>query len=420
MPDRVEALEKDESEYVRRWKPDDLCDLDRNESWFSDMAEQGLFVDHFTRWSVWFKRGTPQKTRYRMDVLSRELTEDELALYDSAGWHFAALARESHWRPFYFYIFQTDENSGVPELHTDPMEQAESLKKLRQAMRWEFWFGVAATTVLLGITALENGWPELRFDRLVTGNLAGVNGGLMIFLCFLETLRGWMNVRRLHRRLAEGEALDHRADYHKAHRRFRLTNTLRWALPLWLLAMMAAQLIATAASGRALPLPTGEADFPAVRLEEVYDSALAGEGVSGNLYHEWTLAGAVIDRLWEEGNAREDYSILQLNTVCIRLPFAKTAERAFAALTEMDTYMAYRLEGIAPVETNLADEVWAAPPAAENRNQFILLVRDGRRIVMTFYLDRTNGDFDDPVEAEAFRDRCMERLLPMLAQKLED
>lgn len=59
MLDRIEAWEKEEDGYVRVWKLDDLCDLDRNESWFSDMAEKGLFVDHFTTWFAWFKRGRP-------------------------------------------------------------------------------------------------------------------------------------------------------------------------------------------------------------------------------------------------------------------------------------------------------------------------------------------------------------------------
>ncbi len=131
----------------------------------------------------------------------------------------------------------------------------------------------------------------------------------------------------------------------------------------------------------------------------------------------------MIDELRERANEAEANSILELRTASIRLPFVWTAEQAFAALTEMEMYDGsdgyYRMGEIAPVETNLVDEAWAAAPGEDNWNQFVLLARDGRQIVMMFYLDRTNGDFDDPVEAEVFRDRCTERLLPMLAQKLE-
>ena len=418
MLDRVAPREKEEREYVRKWKPDDLCDLDRNESWFSDMAEQGLFVDRFTRWSVWFKRGTPQKARYRMDVLSRELTEDELLLYDSCGWHFAALAQETH---CYYYVFQTDENAGVPELHTDPMEQAESLKKLRRGMWGDFWFGLAATAVLIWVAVRENGRPDLRFNRLVNGDPNRFCGSLFYLLSFLNLLRGWLNVRRLHRRLAGGEPLDHHADYRKAHWRYAFAAGLNLLLVVWLFAMLAVQVVQVT-QDHAYPLPK-EADFPAVRLEEVYGGALSERGVFGEIYHEWTITGAVIDDIRESAFDAEANSILELNTVCYRLPFAWTAERAFDALTKEEWHYGlsevHRLGNIAPVDTELVDEAWAAAPGEDNWNHFALLVRDGRYLVLTFYLDRTNGDFDDPLEAEAFRDRCAERLLPLLTERLK-
>ncbi|WP_369282701.1 DUF2812 domain-containing protein [Oscillibacter sp. GMB15532] len=418
MPEGLMERDGEEAKEVRKRMRSDLFDLDHNESWFSDLAERGLFLDRFEGRYAWFKRGTPRKLRYRMDVLSRELTEDELLLYDSAGWHIAATATwEGFRKDVFYYVFQNDGNASVPELHTDPVEQAESLKRLYQRLRRDLWLEL----VLIGIVYwfyYREGRPELAFKQMVEREPIREYWLFLCFLNFWSILRGWLNVRRLRRRLAGGETLNHRADYRRVHRRFRMTDVLRWALLGWLLAVIAAQLIG-AASSRTGPLPEGEPAFPAVRLEEVYDGALSKEGVSGNCSHRWTVAGAAINSLWEEGREGKTNGILNLYTVCIRLPFVRTAERAFAALTEMDTYMAYRLEGIAPVETELVDEAWAASPAAENRNQFILLVRDGRYIVMTFYLDRTDGNLDAP-EAEAFRDRCTERLLPMLAQKLED
>lgn len=414
MLDRVEDREKGEEEYVRKRMKSDLFDLDHNESWFSDLAEQGLFLDRFEGRYAWFRRGAPRKLRYRMDVLSRELTEDEVLLYDSSGWHIAATA--TFRKNVFYYVFQTEGNASVPELHTDPMEQAESLKWLHRRLRRDFWLELLLIGIVYWFYFREER-PELAFKRMVEGEPIREYWLFLCLLNFWNILRGWLNVRRLHRRLARGEALDHRADYHSTHRHFWLTDVLRWALLGWLLAVMAAQLIG-AASSHMGPLPEGEPAFPAVRLEAVYDGDLSKEGVSGDSRHRWTVAGAVIDSLREEGREGKTNGILNLYTVCIRLPFARTAERAFAALTEMDTYSVYRLEGIVPVETELVDEAWAAAPSAENRNQFILLVRDGRNIVMTFYLDRTDGNLDAP-QAAAFRDRYVKRMLPMLAQKLE-
>lgn len=423
MLDRIEAWEKEEDGYVRMWKLDDLCDLDRNESWFSDMAEKGLFVDHFTRWSVWFKRGRPQKTRYRMDILSRALTEDELALYDSSGWHFAALHTEEGFRKdICYYVFQTDENAGVPELHTDPVEQAKSLKRLHGKFRRD----VFLTLVLLAVVVWDvtnPRRPELMFELLVTGEQPiRIYWVLFGLLEMVNSLRSWLNIRRLRRRLTGGEPLDHHADYRKAHRQYVVISGLKLMLAGWFLTVIVTQVILLISSNNMLPLPK-TVDFPAVRLEAFYDGTLAENGISGEFHHEWTAAGAEIDELREHANEAEANSILELRTVSIRLPFVWTAERAFAALTEMEMYDGldgyYRIGEAVPVETSLVDEAWAAAPGEDNWNQFVLLVRDGRQIVMTFYLDRTNGDFDDPAEAEVFRDRCTERLLPLLAEELE-
>jgi len=419
MFDRVEHRAKDESLCVRKWMLDDICDLDRNESWFSDMAEQGLFIDHFGSWSAYFKKGTPRRTRYRMDVLSRELTEDELALYDSCGWHFAALNQErTYWNPVYYYIFQTDENATVPELHTDPLEQAESLRKLHRGSCWGFWLFLAAVLGFQGWICL---FSHRRFDYLVSENATNVYLFLFYAVELLNSLRRWRNIRRLRKRLAGGEPLDHHADYRAAHRHYALTAY--WKLPLWLL-LVAALIAQTAHEYRddVHPLPEGATVFPAVRLEEVYDGTLGEGGVSGELYHEWTLTGTVVDDIQETANDAQTNSILELNTVCYRLPFAWMADLAFDALTEEEWHYGlsevHWVGGTAPVDTDLVDEAWAAAPGEKNRNHFTLLVRDGRYIITTFYLDRTYGDFDDPEAAEAFRDQCTEKILPLLARRL--
>lgn len=423
MADQVERGEEKENLCVRKWMLDDICDLDRNESWFSDMAEQGLFIDHFGRWSAYFRRETSHKTRYRMDVLSRELTEDELALYDSCGWHFAALNRErTNWNPVYYYIFQTDENATVPELHTDPMEQAASLRKLHRGSCWGFWIMLAVFLALAGFQVWTYLYSHRRFDYLVNGNVTDVYWFLFYVLELQNSLRHWRNIRRLRKRLAGGEPLDHHADYRAAHRHYALTAY--WKLPLWLL-LVAALIAQTAHEYRddVHPLPEGATDFPAVRLEEFYDGTLGEGGVSGELYHEWTITGTVVDDIQETANDAQTNSILELNTVCYRLPFAWMADLVFDALTEEKWHYGlsevHWVGGAAPLDTDLVDEAWAAAPGEKNRNHFTLLVRDGRYIVTTFYLDRTYGDFDDPALAETFRDRCTEKILPLLARRLD-
>ncbi|MEA4941563.1 MAG: DUF2812 domain-containing protein [Oscillibacter sp.] len=423
MADQVERGEEKENLCVRKWMLDDICDLDRNESWFSDMAEQGLFIDHFGRWSAYFRRETSHKTRYRMDVLSRELTEDELALYDSCGWHFAALNRErTNWNPVYYYIFQTDENATVPELHTDPMEQAASLRKLHRGSCWGFWIMLAVFLALAGFQVWTYLYSYRRFDYLVNGNVTDVYWFLFYVLELQNSLRHWRNIRRLRKRLAGGEPLDHHADYRAAHRHYALTAY--WKLPLWLL-LVAALIAQTAHEYRddVHPLPEGATDFPAVRLEEVRGGLTGENAIWGETRHEWTMTGVVADEIreWEYADDVETGSQVELNTVCYRFPLAWTTDMAFDALQENWYYglsEVYWTGGGVPVETGLVDEAWTQAPCEKNHWRFALYIRDGRYIVTTFYLDRAYGDFDDPEVAEAFRDQCVEKILPLLAQRL--
>ena len=152
------------------------------------------------------------------------------------------------------------------------------MKRLYRKLSWSFWLMPAAVGFVYWMW-FEPGQPERVFKRLVEGEPLGLYFVFLTALNMVNVLRGWLNVRRLRRRLAGGEPLDHRADYRRAHRRFRLIEGLRWTLVGWLFAMMAAQLIA-AASGRILPLPEGETGFPAARLEEVYGGAEVVETVA--------------------------------------------------------------------------------------------------------------------------------------------
>lgn len=82
-------------------------------------------------------------------------------------------------------------------------------------------------------------------------------------------LSRWRSVRRLRKRLAQGEPLDHRASY---RRRFRY-GVLRMTVPMGLIVLLFVPLICvqmadSAKAAQSLPMPNGTPDFPAVRLEE--------------------------------------------------------------------------------------------------------------------------------------------------------
>jgi len=423
MFDRVERPERADG-LVRKWLPQDLYSIDQMESWLTDMAAEGLFLVSIGACFAQFRRGGARNVRYRIDVLSRELTTDELVLYDSCGWHWVLTKEESRifGGDIEFYVFQADEDATVPELHTDPMEQANSLRRLNRACILDALWALMFVLLFLGLSV----YPMVSFHELGRFLLYGpTNGGWMqipvwIFWTALYTGR-WRSVRRLRKRLLLGEPLDHRAGY---RRRFRY-GVLRMAVPLGLIALLVAPLICAQAAGggnfQSLLLPEGTPDFPVVRLTEFRGRGVE-DGVEGETRHKWTVAGAVVDEIWEYGDYEEDGAQIELSTVCYRLPFAWTSTLAFDALLDDGFYEGihenYYVGEITPVSTDLVDEAWAAAPAGDNGGRFALFVRDGRYIVQTFYSDHTTDFSGDPDAAAAYRDRCVERILPLLARRL--
>ncbi len=396
MFDKVETSAVTEK-LVRKWLPQDLYSIDRMESWLTDMAEEGLFLESIGLCFARFRRGTARNVRYRIDVLSRELTADELALYDSCGWHWVLTNEES--RMFggniEFYIFQADEDATVPELHTDPQEQAESLRRLNRVSFSDTLWALVALLVFVGLCVYPMGNSRAMGAFLLYGEIdAGwVQIPLWIFwsVFYLSRLR---SVRRLRKRLMQGEPLDHRASY---RRRFRY-GVLRMAVPMGLIALLFVPLICvqmadSTKDAQSLPMPEGAPDFPAVRLSELEgreDLALA----DGIFNRDRTVTGAVESRIYE--SAAVDIGLTSLETICYKMPFAWESSYV------LDWYLE-RYEKAVRVETDLVDEVWSADEPGAGTRAY-LFVRDGRYVLQMQY----NGK------------QALTEVLPRLAARLDE
>lgn len=387
--------------YSWKWKPNDICDLDHNESWFSSMAEQGLFLDHVGQWRVCFKEGPPRKVRYRMDVLSRKLTEDELAVYDSCGWHYVTVDRPT--RRQWIYVFQTDENATVPELHTDPLEQAESLRVLHRQSVFDaaVIIGYLVLFICVGFWDLRTGTAMQAFRAQIRGSTLLLLG--IIYLCALPlSIYRWGMVRRLRKRLSGGEALDHRADYRDAHRRFTAFALLYLIASAAVVVLLLAVCIKIDPGQR--PLEQERIDFPLIRLAEaaeLLDGRTAeGEPMEERWMHDWTSAGVTTDSVTER--ASTSAGTISLYTECYRLPPWKQSGRILELMTAR--YEDY-LTGLTAIDTDLVERAYTGMLETEWK----LFVMDGRYVMEITYYEtgRVPSDVD------------MALLLPLLAQRLE-
>ena len=77
----------------------------------------------------------PSAARYRIEVYTppfledRTLPEGQLAVFEDCGWEYVA----DHG---FLHIFRAPEGSDAPEFYADPVQQAETLKRVRRDLWW--------------------------------------------------------------------------------------------------------------------------------------------------------------------------------------------------------------------------------------------------------------------------------------------
>ena len=138
-----------DKEIVYRPVPCPCYEVEACESWLTDMAAQGLFVEKLGRTLARFRRGLPQTVRYRLtaarlkgswlDFVPSEPLSTEKALYAEYGWEFICSQQE-----FFLYACRDPQ---APELHTDPAVQALSLKMARKSAWWALIGGNAVLVI---------------------------------------------------------------------------------------------------------------------------------------------------------------------------------------------------------------------------------------------------------------------------------
>lgn len=208
-------------ETVYRLVPCPCYEVEACESWLTDMAAQGLFVEKLGRTLARFHRGLPQTVRYRltaarlkggwMDVVPSEPLSTEKVLYAECGWEFICSQQE-----FFLYACR---DSAAPELHTDPAVQALSLKMARHSAWWALIGGMA----VLAMQYFLNGRGRLA-RLLVEMPLLSLCMYLYLFGALFLAVRDLYHILRLSRRLRRGYAPDHRKNWHPAAWTYRISH----------------------------------------------------------------------------------------------------------------------------------------------------------------------------------------------------
>lgn len=302
----------------KRFILDDSWDIGKNESWFSDMAEQGLHLRSIGRLFAIFSKGQPAKTRYRIDVLYNEPSQEQLDIYKDCGWNFVT-------NNMNFYIFSSLESSNSPELHTDPIEQGFTLTNLDKRYR----------NLLIIISFLMMGFFGMMYNVIFMNNtpfLSMVEGSflqqillsIVMLHTFYTVIRNFATVRKLRKSLLEGKSVNHKQNW----RRSRFINGTIYSLII-IIGVYSITIPITAIIRRdSYTIPEAEVDLPVVRLAQIEQSSDLKRDTSINyngldwgnrVTYRWSnLApiqyeveehGIIENEMWEDSNGQYSPSV---------------------------------------------------------------------------------------------------------------
>ncbi|MDF2655594.1 MAG: hypothetical protein K0R19_2068 [Bacillota bacterium] len=247
---------------VRRFMQDDIWNIERNESWFSGMAERGFHLRRIGRTFALFEKGEPTKTKYRIDVINTAPEPEQLELYEEFGWKLVCNIKE-------LYIFSSPENAACPELHTDPAEQSFTLETIDRKLKYQvIWISFLMMIFLSMMAAL------FFLNQTPTLSLMEVTGLQIPILLFVElyvsysVIRNYVSLRRLKRTLSEGRPMNHKESW-RIPRLINGTISVFFILTAFLTIYLP---IAEIFQRENYSLPEKTNDLPVIRLIEIEKS----------------------------------------------------------------------------------------------------------------------------------------------------
>ncbi|WP_102346294.1 DUF2812 domain-containing protein [Bacillus sp. Marseille-P3661] len=298
---------------VRKFRSIDNWRIGEHESWFTDMAAEGLHLKKVGVHFAHFIKGEPKKMRYRIDVTDHKkiLTEQKLKYVDS-GWDYVTSYG-------FFNVFSSPVESNSPELYSDPVEQSFTLKKLDKKFAWSATISILITMLMIGLLfalLFLDGTPTLA---LVEGQVIQQTV-ITIFVGYssFTSLQAALAIRALRKSLLEGKPINHSAPWKKQRRVTTFFAIMVIIITLLGTAHPFIQLVLKETK----TLPLKDNGLPIVRLADVEQNAelirpqstFIRDGIDwGNRYsYDWSLLapvqyvsdeiGHVPNQMWKDGS----------------------------------------------------------------------------------------------------------------------
>lgn len=308
------------SKVIRKLRPSDYWRIGEHESWFEDMANEGLHLKRMGLHFAQFNRGEPRKIRYRIDVsLNKGITLEQKQMYAESGWDYVTSYGD-------FNVFSSPVHRNAPELHTDPAEQAYTMKELDKKLVFNALMVVVSVIIMVGVVSAIWFMEDTPVLALVEGIIISeiISTVIMIYLAY-TSLQATISIRNLQKTLLDGKPINHNAPW-KKNQRVKCSIAVLYVL-IAISASVLPFIQLSKKETRTLPLVNN--DLPIVRLADVEKNSKLVRKISlynkedidwGNKYsYDWSLLapiqydsdehGIISNEMWKDGSGEYSPSI---------------------------------------------------------------------------------------------------------------
>lgn len=289
------------SKIVRKLRPVDYWKIGENESWFQDMALKGLHLKKGGKLIATFEKDEPEDIRYRIDIYQGENTDKEQKeFYAESGWDFVTDYNE-------FNVYKSPTKLNAPEIHTDPIEQAYTLKTIENKI-----VGLLGIFIIAPITFLIMLYLMIFKDSTFSyGILDG--GSLLIPLILLVGLRGlydngrsFLEIRKLRTELIEGKQINHKAPWRKRNQFNRIISYILLGIIVTFYIMSSKSI----GYRNTIKLEDSKTNLPIVRLANIEQSpnfTITEKGSRKWYYSKWNIFASIYYETYEDGEIKGEF-----------------------------------------------------------------------------------------------------------------
>lgn len=234
--------------------------IGEHESWFEDMALQGLHLKHIGMYFTKFIKGEPKEMRYRIDVLrDDDITAEQKESYSKRGWDYVTSYNE-------FHVFSSPAYINAPEFYMDPDEQSHTLEKLNKKFKSSALGSIIWIVIFIGMT-----YYNWTIDNTPTLSLVNGNAISQIVLIIpiansvYSTINGAIGISFLRKSLKQGKHINHNAKWENSYRLNCISNIFYTIVVITPILISLTQMIITDVK----TLPINNIDLPIIRLKDI-------------------------------------------------------------------------------------------------------------------------------------------------------